>query len=244
MTNSRRIAVLISLIVGVVAAGTSMLASRGQSPKAAPTGFDKDTHVRQENVARASGLHEAAKLTGHYVGFTGYPNVGGPADLAELIDVSPLIVVGTVVENVSRSAADGRTIVTLYSIHSESVFKGHLRSDRLSMILPGGRVRFADGTEAELRTSGLRRPRTGEVWAWFARSAPEEFARGNETFIQPGGAFVPVAGALGAYELSGRFGAYVGPAGYPTSPLSRWLHQRRFSREDFLDELRRLMASR
>lgn len=217
--------------------------SVGSWPVASRDQGETELQLRRENARREHGLGAAAAVTGTYIGKTGYPNVGGPTSLSELADLSTVIIVGTPEDNVCRPTSDGRSIVTLYRMSVEAVLKGQVPAKGvITMILLGGRIRFPDGSWAQLNTPGLKRPRTGYKMAAFLREAPDQVVSGNERFITERTGFVPAAGPLGMYDLSPSGGVFVQPAGYHQSVLSMALHKERLGQTAFLDLIRRTVG--
>ena len=218
--------------------------SVGWRPVVRPDQSDAGLQLRQENARREEGLRAAAAVTGTYIGKTSYPSVGGPTNLAELVGLSSVIIVGSPEGNVCRPTADGSSIITIYKMSVETVLKGKVpRKGSVSMIVLGGRIGFPDGSWAQLNTPGLKRPRTGYRMAAFLREAPGQLVAGNERFLSDGTAYVPAGGPLGMYDLSPSGGAFVQPAGHHQSELSINLHKERLGETAFLDQIRRSVGS-
>ena len=220
----------------LIAAAAGALGLRVASLRATPS-TQQDLQLKQLAKFRASGLREAALVTGSFVSEIEYPSVGGPASLKELADLSHLIVVGIPESNAYAPTADGRGLVTLFRVRVESVLKGQSAGDVLTVIVLGGKEIFQDGTSAELITPALRRPQTQHLIAFFLRRASGELTAGNEKRLR-GAPFVPTAGSLGMYDLSNERGPWVQPAGYYNSPLARSIYKQKLTPTDFLNQVR------
>jgi hypothetical protein len=114
---------------------------------------------------------------------------GRYANLSALVGESAAVLVGTPQTNISKLTADGTNITLDYQVKVEYVYKGTLReSEIITISLPGGMVKFEDGSTAEVRTPGFGKMQDGKTYALFlARNANN--------------AFVPVDGPQGIFEI-------------------------------------------
>lgn len=120
---------------------------------------------------------------------------GRYSELSGLAGDSTAVIIGTPQTNSSRLTPDGMSITLDYRVKVEYVYKGALREgDLVTVSLPGGMVKFDDGSTAEVRTSGFRKMQDGKTYALF--------------LTPKGGAFVPTGGAQGVF-------------GIPTTSLTR-----------------------
>jgi len=120
-------------------------------------------------IAQEKGLHEAARYSGGTYGYDINISGRGRAQSVQmLVDVSPLIVVGTIQAGNPRERPFGR-IDTLYSVLVSETVKGEARSV-VKVRVPGGRLTFPDGTVAEIRTGVALR--TGDTYVLFLEPAP------------------------------------------------------------------------
>lgn len=114
---------------------------------------------------------------------------GRYANLSALVSESTAVIIGTPQTNISRLTADGTNITLDYQVKVEYVYKGILReNDIVTISLPGGMVKFEDGSTAEVRTPGFRKMQDGRTYALFL--APKN----NK-------AFVPTGGPQGIFEI-------------------------------------------
>jgi hypothetical protein len=161
------------------------------------------------------------------------PEVGGPATLEEFIDNSSDIVVAWVLQHSMKLSANQLTIFTYYDVQLEQVLKGALTNgEEITIIVPGGRVTFADGSMAQVNTPGFHPPLNGRRYVWFLRRAPSSRAISHENLIQPGGAFSPTDPKLGIYDVTES--SIVQPSGYFSSPVARQIRAKRLLSDDFV----------
>ena len=114
---------------------------------------------------------------------------GGYANLSALVGESAAVLVGTPQTNISRLTTDGTNITLDYQVKVEYVYKGNLReNDIVTISLPGGMVKFEDGSTAEVRTPGFRKMQDGKTYALFLATNANN-------------AFVPVGGSQGIFEI-------------------------------------------
>jgi hypothetical protein len=193
-----------------------------------------DQMAQQRAALRRGGLNAAASITGTYVGPTGF-DADGPTDLDELVSVSDVVLVGSVIDNVCVLHKDHRSISTVYTVSTDTPLKGDTSGLPLDVVVPGGKVGFPDGTTAEVTTPGFVRPMNGRRYVWFlgaARDAAE---------IRAGGRlYAPIAGPLGIYPLD-RPG-HIRTSGAFGTILSRSIVAENLLEADFISEIRRLAA--
>jgi hypothetical protein len=114
---------------------------------------------------------------------------GRYANLSALVGDSSAVLIGTPQTNISRLTADGTNITLDYTVKVEYVYKGSLReSDIITVSLPGGMVKFEDGSSAEVRTPGFRKMQDGKTYALFLAG------KANNSFV-------PVGGPQGIFEI-------------------------------------------
>jgi hypothetical protein len=148
----------------------------GQTPVPPEPKQRQEQHLetqRQLRVRRAlvnEGIHEAAKLNGGE--FTINFNTdtawrARPRNLDDLVRGTPVIVLGTVLSAAPRITQQGLSIETVYEVVVTTTLRGPERST-ITVRFPGGRMVFADGAVAEVRTPGLS-IETGRTYLWFLR---------------------------------------------------------------------------
>ena len=114
---------------------------------------------------------------------------GRYTNLSALVGDSNAVIIGTPQTNKSKLTADGTNITLDYQVKVEYVYKGNLReNDTVSISLPGGMVKFEDGSTAEVRTQGFRKMQNGKTYALFLT-------------MKDNSAFVPLGGPQGIFEI-------------------------------------------
>ena len=112
------------------------------------------------------------------------------SDLSQLVNDSAVVIIGTVQKNTPTLSPDGKSISLNYEVRVEYVYKGRTQPDStITVSLPGGRVKFYDGSTAEIMTPWLRKMQNGKSYALF---------------LQPGnvkGQFVTTGEAQGLVEI-------------------------------------------
>ena len=145
--------------------------------------------------------------------------------------------------NVSRTTADGRSIVTLHTVQVTEVIKGvSAPRDFVTLVVLGGRVFFSDGTFAQIDTPDFWPIRSDVSLILFGREAPNRLIAGNEDQLQQGGAFEPVAGPLGLFDLSSFRGPHVLPFGSYKTQLGQFVYKSKWTPEEFLTQVRTAIA--
>jgi hypothetical protein len=220
----------------------SVLILLQETPGASSGSASQDPNkVRDEQFAalKKEGLEAAARVTGSFVTEVTYPTIGSPASLRELASVSEIILEGIPTSNICVLASNQRSIQTYYSVDVVMRLKGKLPSSLARLVLPGGRVAFADGSWAQLDTPGFRRPQQGRPVLMFLRTVSKDAV--VERFREEA-VLTSVAGPLGLYDLSGDRGPMVSPFGGTTTPLAQAIYHQRFTPDQFIDEVRRVVA--
>ena len=125
-------------------------------------------------------LKEKAKEAGNFVGSQNPKRVAEFANLAELTAGSSTVIIGTPTKNTSTLSRDGRKLTLNYEVQVEYVYKGKLQEgSTITVALPGGRLKFDDGSTAEIKTQWLRKMQNSKTYALFL--TPE-----NELFVTTG----------------------------------------------------------
>jgi hypothetical protein len=98
---------------------------------------------------------------------------GRYANLSALVGDSAAVLIGTPQTNISKLTADGTNITLDYQVKVEYVYKGNLReSDIITISLPGGMVKFEDGSTAEVRTPVSGKCRMENPMRFFSLRRP------------------------------------------------------------------------
>jgi hypothetical protein len=112
------------------------------------------------------------------------------ADLAELNANSSAVIIGTPLDNIMNLTPDGTSVTIDYKVRVEYVYKGGVREGGLVTVsLPGGMVRFADGSSAEVRTPWFKKMQHGTAYALFLKAGLRS------------GTFAPTGEAQGVFEI-------------------------------------------
>lgn len=144
------------------------------------SGLGHNTAIRSTQDTRT--LKEQAKLTGSFRETQDPKSDIVYADLADLANHSTMVIIGTPQRNTPTVSSDGKSISLDYSVRAEYVYKGKLQSGSLITVsLPGGRVRFDDGSVAEIMTPWFKKMQNGKTYALFLRSGAA-----NDQFVTTG----------------------------------------------------------
>lgn len=218
-----------AVVTGVVL--TAIVAGIGAQPQddAASVG------ARQAAAHRKAGLRGAASVTGSYIGQVHAAELGSPTSLRALTASAEAIVLATIDSNRCHLTSDGYSILTRYEATVERAFKGAVKKGmELSLIVPGGRVAFDDGSWAQLNVPGLRRPEDGKRYVMFLRNAHSVHAA--EPAVIDKNSYVPAFGPLGLYRIDADT-ARVFPAGNVRSALARVIVAQRLTGPAFMEQI-------
>jgi hypothetical protein len=136
-------------------------------------------------------LKERAKEAGHGLKVERLPKKADEfADLAALNANSSAVIIGTPVDNTMNLTPDGLSITIDYKVRVEYVYKGGFQEGNfITVSVPGGMVRFADGSSAEVQTPWFRKMQQGLTYALFLKPGPRS------------GGFSPTGEAQGVFEI-------------------------------------------
>lgn len=132
----------------------------------------------------------------------------------------------------------------LYEVQPERTLEGDLRGRSVTVVLPGGLVKFSNGSTAQLLAEGFIRPQPNLQYVWFLRRALPQDIAGQQAHIAEGGAYIPVHGPLGVYTtrpLPYAANSHVKPSGATRSTLARLLVRQPLTLEAFLTEIQRVV---
>jgi hypothetical protein len=160
----------------------------------------QDQRAREDAAFKTGGLRAAATISGNYVRRIAV-DVGGPASLVQFVSYSHAIIIGRPVRSVGRVVLDGTSINLFDTVNVERILKGNVAST-VTVVLPGGRVSFPDGSIAELKAPDFKKPALDGLYLWFLRTAAHSVIQGNESVISNNFAFVPSYGPLGIFDMS------------------------------------------
>lgn len=112
------------------------------------------------------------------------------ADMADLASHSAAVIIGTPQRNTPALSTDGKSISLDYGVRVEYVYKGRLQAgNTITVSLPGGKVKFDDGSTAEVTTPWFKKMQNGKTYALFLQAGD-----GN-------GRFVTTGEAQGVFEI-------------------------------------------
>lgn len=180
--------VLVAFSLAVVAIGVAKRLPQkpsGSTPKAQPA---KD----------ARPLREKAKQSGSYSESQGPKRTRAFEDLGDLVKHSAAVIIGTPQSNTPTLSGDGQSISLAYSVRVEYVYKGALQEGSTVVVsLPGGRLKFNDGSTAEIQTPWLKKMQNGKTYALFLN---QDGANGS---------FITTGDAQGIFEIPTTAGSNV-----------------------------------
>jgi hypothetical protein len=94
-----------------------------------------------------------------------------PADgLRNLVGDSAAVIEGTVISCVAFISADGSTILEGVTVRRERLLKGAV-DDEPVIIIPGGTIKFDDGSSLQSRYQGMRDVKVNDKWILFLSPA-------------------------------------------------------------------------
>jgi len=144
----------------------------------------------QEEAVDSRPLKERARQAGHYVSI-GHPT--GAATFRNLVGLaqgSSAVVIGIPQDNACNLSADGKSITIDYRVRVEYVYKGALKEGNIITVsVPGGRVSFADGSTAEIKTPWFKKMQAGQAYALFLTPGANQ------------GSYVTTGQAQGVFEI-------------------------------------------
>jgi hypothetical protein len=151
-------------------------------------------HLAQDSAAKSKqetrSLKEKAKETRNFRDTQSPKSTAVYADLAGLANQSTAVIIGTPQRNISVLSSDGRSISLDYAVRVEYVYKGKLQpGNTITVSLPGGKVKFDDGTTAEFMTPWFKKMQNGKTYALFLQPRAGK------------GQFVTTGEAQGVFEI-------------------------------------------
>lgn len=173
--------VVVVILTGVgVGLGLSKMSGRRLSQ-----GASTSPAAQPAQAADTTSLKEKAKRAGgHYVGAESPSRVGEFNSLAGLTARSTAVIIGIPQDNRTSMTPDGRSVTIDYKVRVEHVYKGTLGvGSVVTVSLPGGRIGFADGSTAEVRTGWFKKMESGKAYALFLTGGGR-----NGTFVTTGNA--------------------------------------------------------
>lgn len=172
---SKRIGSML-LAVGLLCGGAGS-GALAQKPKVQPGSArsSKPGPTLHERARKAGGTYV---LTYRPNNATVYPNV------EELAKRSELIVIGRILSHQTKVTDDEQFIFQDYQIKVQELVKGDLpRGSALTVSLPGGKHRFADGTYVAVMPVDYQPLEDGAIYALFLKPAPQKSKPGGYRLV-------------------------------------------------------------
>ena len=130
--------------------------------------WKKSANSEPDNAVDQRLLVDKARTAGKYVGIEYPPNLNKFKTLNDLVSAADSIVIATALKNVCKPSGDGKTVTIDYEMTVEHAYKGNLSSGKtISVSIPGGLVKFADGTSAEIRTPWFKKMTNRSTYLLF-----------------------------------------------------------------------------
>lgn len=151
--------------------------------------WKKPPSNEDDNLKDPRLLKDKAKEAGRYLAAEYPPNFDKLNTLGDLVKEADALVIAKALNNISQLSSNGKTTTIVYEMSVLHVYKGTVATGNgLSVSLPGGLVRFSDGTSAEIRTPWFKKMLNGRTYLLFLSR-------------QPDGAWKPTCGPRGLFEI-------------------------------------------
>ena len=179
------LSIIVITVCAIAVAGRNQFGSL-LSLNSAP---DRTTAAQTNQEGR---LRREARRKGHHVETWEDPQWKQRLNVKTLVKKSSLVVVGKATRALCTLSADGSQLTIDYQLIVDDVFKGSATAGSvLPVSLPGGLMRFEDGTLAEVRTPAFRKMVAGKKYVLFLS------ADSNGRTV-----LVPTGGPQGLFEIS------------------------------------------
>jgi hypothetical protein len=192
LTTSKCVGFL--LVVAVMMTVTKVVPAqdRPQADKQEPRNARAEERMQVVEAMRKEGLRGAAKLKGTFVTDYDPYHHQPPFGLEELTRNSEVAIVGAPTRNIrSKLSTDGLDINTEYEVVVQETLKGDLpMGSTITVSLPGGKVKFTDGTSAEIKVIEFTPMRPDAVYTLYLNRNEE-------------GMYILTAGPYGLLEMLG-----------------------------------------
>jgi hypothetical protein len=203
--------VVVLVVVGGVAVVPSLRGAEGQDQ-------DEALRLARGKAFEEGGLRAAAGISGS-VRQTMNPHGERDAPSLEfLVKNSRLIVIGQTRHNRGWLNKAGTTITTDYEIAVERTLKGNVMpGDLITMSVLGGRVRFPEGTWAQIDTPGMVPLFNNQAFILFLEDS--DFGpSAEEKAAAHGKIYMPAFGSRGMFLIDG---GVINPKVYNSHPFAR-----------------------
>lgn len=217
--------VLMILVVAAVAgiAVANLSVARDQQPQAQS---NDDKHQALVEAIRRGGIREATKIKKDYVGVYDPHLDWGLFNIEKLTKNSEAVIVGVPAKNRCKLSTDGQIITTDYDVFVQEVLKGNIQQgSTIKVSLPGGKVKFEDGTTAEIETPNFMKMVNGRTYALYLNESRSE-----------NGIYELTAGPQGLLELP-TDGTRMKSHARPTDPIAEETKDK--DTKEFLKEARK-----
>ncbi|HKC62068.1 MAG TPA: hypothetical protein VKB86_00415 [Pyrinomonadaceae bacterium] len=177
-----------SALLASVVCAAAIASMSGWRKAASPA--PKESLTQQGNAE--GRLRQGAREKRHFVLAYDDPQWKNVLDTKMLVKDSPIIILGRVERSPCKLSEDGERITIDYQVRVSDVVKGNMAKGTLVTVsVPGGLVRFDDGTTAEFRTPSFRKMASGRSYLLFL--TPEG---------KRDGILITTGGPQGIFELS------------------------------------------
>lgn len=163
-------------------AQTGRQESQGIKQESQSSQYEKKIALR--DALRNGGIRAAAELDDNYVGIL-EPNPDWlKYDVEKLTKNSQVVIIGIPFKNRGKLSKNGESLYTLYDVQIQEVLKGNVDvGNAVKVALPGGKVSFANGTTAEIRTPGFVKMLNGRTYALYL----DESSEGDDIYFLTAG---------------------------------------------------------
>jgi hypothetical protein len=173
----KTLAVTSIALIALVLAGNSIRAARSL-PIASHPAHESVVALAQDTRS----LKEKAKQTRNFSDSQNPKDKTVYENLAALANHSAAVIIGTPQRNLSVLSRDGNSISLNYAVSVEYVYKGKLQpGNTVTVSLPGGKIKFDDGSTAEVTTHWFKKMQNGKTYALFLQPGT-----GNAHFVTTG----------------------------------------------------------
>lgn len=165
---------LIVLVLAAVAgvAVAHLRVGQDQQPQAGSNDHEQQALVE---AIRRGGIREAAKIKKDYVGLYDPHLDWGLFTIEKLTKNSEAVIVGMPSNNRCKLSKDGQLITTDYDVVVQEVLKGNIQQgSTIKVSLPGGKVKFEDGTTGEIETPNFMKMVNGRTYALYLNESRSE----------------------------------------------------------------------
>lgn len=177
MIKQNRIFILLAAALMIAAAGfysTRLIQTQAQS----------NTQSEQSNRGQGTIIYPQVRLLDE-------PEWRESVSLQVLGRESDAIIIGKPIRGVSKQSANGQQVTTDYDVRIQESIRGDFQPNAtITVSLPGGLIRQADGTLLEVRTPRVRKMTPGKIYALFLK------ARNPHDNL-----FMPLRGSQSIYEI-------------------------------------------